>query len=375
MTATLNRRAVRSRRPRAARWLLFDLHGRLGMGVDAGAPTAPQMADMFAPFRTDALSRVDLTVTADADELVLAAHAETEFRYNASGLYMTEASVQIERHGEGFRVSGSRELLTTVLPLVDSVMVRRGAAMIHAATFSYRGSGIAMPAAGGTGKTSTMAKFLRLDDAAFMGDDWAFASGGGRLLGYAKPMFIKPHHKAIYPHLFEGIRKPLVPPVLSGPVARFTTLVHPVVTQYPRLAGLSRRWSPEHRMVSPSQAFPDATIATEAPLKLAVFVERYDGPESVMEERKTGWMVSRLIGNFHAEVTRHSQEVMTALGAAGLLALEETFGLKADVLRSALDGLPCLLLQVPRQWSADRASDSIVEHLVGAAEAAGIGRP
>src|SRR3712207_7723732 len=60
------------------------------------------------------------------------------------------------------------------------------------------------------------------------------ASADGRLLGYAKPMFIKPHHREIYPHLFERRRKPLVPSRLSRPVSRFTSLVHPVVTQYPR---------------------------------------------------------------------------------------------------------------------------------------------
>lgn len=350
--------------------MLFDIHGRLGMRVEASAPTAPQLAEMFAPFRTEAVDGIDLTVAAAGRELEHPAHAEEELRYNAHGLYMTGSAVQIEREGGGFRISGTRELLTTVVPLVDSLLVRRGLAMIHAATFDHRGSGIAMPAAGGTGKTSTMAKFLRVDGVSFMGDDWAFLSGEGRLLGYAKPMFIKPHHKAIYPHLFDGFRKPLVPPSLSAPVARLTTLVHPVVTQYPRLAGLSRRWSPEHRMVTPEEAFPDASIVNEAAIRLAVFVERYDGPASVLEERSTAWMVSRLIGNFHAEVTRHSQDVMTALGAVGLLPLEETFRLKAEVLASSLAGIPAFLLRVPRLMSADQASDSIVEQLQRALVAA-----
>lgn len=124
-------------------------------------------------------------------------------------------------------------------------------------------------------------------------------------------------------------------------------------------------------MVTPREAFPDAGIVTDTPLRLAVFVERYDGPGSVLEERSTAWMVSRLIGNFHAEVTRHSQEVMTALGAVGLLPLEETFHLKAEVLGAALSGVPSFLLRVPRLMSADEASDDIVEYLRRALGTAG----
>ena len=71
-----------------------------------------------------------------------------------------------------------------------------------------------------------------------------------------------------------------------------------MVTQYPRLAALSRRWSPEHMMVSPQVALPNATISTAAPLAAAVFVERYDGAGASLEEKDTSWMVSRLVGNF-----------------------------------------------------------------------------
>ena len=60
---------------------------------------------------------------------------------------------------------------------------------------------------------------IGLDEVAFMGDDWAFATREGTMLGYAKPMFIKPHHKAIYPHLFQGLQKPLIPSSISRPVA------------------------------------------------------------------------------------------------------------------------------------------------------------
>ena len=51
------------------------------------------------------------------------------------------------------------------------------------------------------------------------------------------------------------------------------------------------------------------------------------------------------------------------VGATGLIPLHRLMGDKAAVLDSALTGLPTWLLQVPRDWSADRASDAIVAEL------------
>jgi hypothetical protein len=229
-----------------------------------------------------------------------------------------------------------------------------------------------MPAWGGVGKTSTIAKLLRVDGVSFMGDDWAFLTGDGQLLGFAKPMFIKPHHRPIYPHLFTRRRKPLVPSALSRPIAELTTVVHPLVTQFPRLAGFVRRWSPEHMMVRPEVALPDASIATSAPLAAAVFVERFEGRDAVLTGQDTRWMVTRLVGNFHSELARHSRDLITALAATGLMPAEEFHAQKAAVLARALHGKPSFLLRVPVSFTADQASDVIVEHLLGVLDRCGI---
>jgi hypothetical protein len=263
-------------------------------------------------------------------------------------------------------------MLTTVLPLVDRVATTRGAAMIHAAYVDYQGHGVCMPAWGGVGKTSTVAKLLKLADVNFMGDDWGFLSDDGRLLGYAKPMFIKPHHRPIYPHLFAEKRKPLVPSQLSRPIARLTTVVHPLVTQYPRLAGMTRKWSPEHMMHTPQEAFPDARVSTNVRLDILMFVERFNASHVSLRHTDEAWMVSRLIGNFHTEMSLHSREVVVALGATGLVPIEQFFADKREVLSRAVAGKPTYLLRVPASYPADQASDVIVEHLQKAMADAGV---
>ncbi|MBO0825241.1 MAG: hypothetical protein J2P27_15530, partial [Actinobacteria bacterium] len=257
-------------------------------------------------------------------------------------------------------------------PLLDRVLVERNVAMIHAATVAIQGRGIALPAAGGVGKTSTIAKLMRHRGVAFMGDDWAFVSAEGDLLGFAKPMFIKPHHRAIYPHLFNRVRKPLVPKRLVRPFGRLATRVHPVIVRYPRLAAFTRQWSPEHMIVTPQEALQGAPIAQSAPLAAAVYVERHDGAEPSLRELERSEMVARMLGNFHSEMTAYSREVVNLLGATGFVPLHDIFVDKATVLGKALENVPTYLLQVPVSYDADRASDVIVSQLASVTNMLGI---
>ncbi|TDO34235.1 hypothetical protein EV643_12820 [Kribbella sp. VKM Ac-2527] len=344
-------------------WLNFHVHGRIGIRVAAAAPAAAQLRAMLACFATDYEVPADLVVTAPLEPMPEAAVLEDELAYTRDTVRFVRERVQIVCAPDQYRIHGPGELLTALVPILDHAMVTRGAAMIHAATVAYQGRAIALPAAGGTGKTSTVAKLLRRDGFSFMGDDWAFLTDDSMLLGYDKPMFIKPHHKSIYPHLFEGARKPLVPVAMSRVVGRFTTAVHPVVIRYPRLADFSRRWSPEHRMVPATRAFPGRQVTAAAPLAQVVYLERYEGARTRLRECDEGWMVDRMMGNFQIELAGFSQRVVTGLAAASVLPWRQFVEEKANVLQKAVDGRPCHLLQVPSVYSPDDASDDIVTFL------------
>jgi hypothetical protein len=318
---------------------------------------------MLGCFSTTRPVPADISVSAASEDVDDAAELEDELAYTECSVTFNSEQVQVVRDGDAFRIHGRGELLTALVPVLDRAMVQRGAAMIHAATVTYRGHAVALPAAGGTGKTSTVAKLMRRDGYTFMGDDWAFLAEDQTLLGYEKPMFIKPHHRTIYPHLFSGARKPMVPTSLSRPVGLLTTRVHPFVIRYPKLADVARRWSPEHRMVSASRALPGTPVTKAAPLFAVVYVERYRGDDVRLREVDAEWMVDRMMGNFHVEMARFSQEMVTAMAATSFLPWRSHVQDKCDVLQKAIDGLPCHLLQVPAEWSADRASDEVVDVL------------
>jgi len=351
----------------------FDVHGRVGMHVSPDAPGAAQLTEMFTAFATEANVPADLEVVTTHPPLAQASCLEDELLYSDDTTVLRRADVGVQRTERGFRISGRGELLTAVVPLLDYLMVERGAAMIHAATVRWRGVGVALPAGGGTGKTSTIAKIMRLRGSEFLGDDWAFLDSSGTLMGFEKPLFIKAHHRDIYPQLFTGARKPLVPQALARPVARLTTAAHPHVVKYPRLAAAARRWSPEHRTVTFETAFPGRSAATTAPLGVAVFVERYQSSATRLTEKDTSWMVERLLGNFHVELAEPSRDLLTAMAATGLLAYDESFTTKRSVLQAALAGVPTFCLRVPEMLTADQASDDVVRHLGALLDDLGMG--
>ena len=75
------------------------------------------------------------------------------------------------------------------------------------------------------------------------------------------------------------------------------------------------------------------------------------------------WMVDRMLGNFHVEMAGFSQELVTGMAAASMLPWRQLVNDKSDILSKSLDGIPCHLLQVPRDLSADQASDAVVREL------------
>lgn len=337
----------------------FDVHGLVGIDVAPGTPGEAQLRDMLAPFLGGSRAPLRLHVSGETTPVADQSHAEDAYRFTADSLYLPADRVQVIETRDGYAIQGSGELLTAVIPLLDRLCIRENAAMVHAAVVDYRGSGVLLPAWGGVGKTSTVAKLVAIPGVRFMADDWAFLDADGRLMGYAKPMFLKPHHRAIYPDVFSGARKPLAPGWLTNSVAKLATAVHPVIVRYPKTAAFTRRWSPEHRMVHPEEVFGADHISSGALTRLAMFLERYDGFDARHEVRSPDWMTSRIVGNFHSELPMVSRRLIEALGATGLVPLEEFFSQKAAVVRKALEEVPCSLLRIPASWSADRTSDYV----------------
>jgi GT2 family glycosyltransferase len=367
VTATEPRRP-RSRAQPAKGWLLLDVHGRVGIRVRKDAPGAPQLADMFAPFRADRLEHCELTVAGALERLDGMVAADDDHRYRPDAVELP-GRLQVIADDHGFRLAGSGELLAPVLALLDALIVRRQAAMVHAAAVARDGYGVCLAAAGGAGKTSAAIGLVRGHGFAFMGDDWTFISEDGRILGYAKPLFVRPHHRPLFPQLFAEKHKPLAPARAVRPLGRIATAAHPAISRNPTLARIARSWWPEHMIVPPQIALPGIPIARTAPIAATVFVERAADTQLALERRDPGWMATRLIGDFAAELPRGARDLQALLGASGLLAFDALIADKTRILRRALEGRPCFLLRVPERLRAEEAAAAIAERVDGLVDA------
>lgn len=364
LTGNARRRARASTGERGDEaWLNLDIHGRVGIRVRADAPAAAQLAQMFAPFQVERLEHCHLQVEGELESLHGMVAADDEHRYRSDALELP-GRLQVRADGEGFRLAGPGELLAPVLALLDALMVRRGAAMAHAATVARDGRGVCVAAAPGAGKTSAAVGLVRDHGFAFMGDDWTFVSEEGLILGYAKPLFVRPHHKELFPQFFAHKGKPMAPARLVRMLGRIATAAHPIISRHPKLAGIARRWWPEHAIVPPQVALPGAPMEERAELAACVFVERTASETTLAAEpRDPAWMASRLVGDFFAALPRPARDLQALLAASGLLAIDELVAKKAEVVRAGLERTPCFVLKVPEGMRAAEASAAIAEQI------------
>ena len=339
-------------------WLRFAVHDRVGVRVAADAPGAPQLREMLAPFLVERCDREDLTISGHLQPLDGLAEADG-YRYGEHALELPARDLQVVADNGALRLNGTGELLVPTLPLLDQAAVRRDAAMVHAAAICRDGRAVCIAGAGGVGKTSAALSLVLQRQDGFMADDWCFIGADGRLLGYAKPLFLRPHHRKLLPGGLAARRAPLAPAVLAGPLGTLATAVHPVVSRQPRLARIARRWWPEYRIVPAREALAGGTVVEAAPLAAALFVERAACAEPVLEARSPEWMADRLVGSFHAELPRGARDLLTAMAGSGLLSLERAYADKAAVLQRGLGGRPVFRLRVPLTLRAQEAAEAI----------------
>jgi GT2 family glycosyltransferase len=361
----------RRARPRpSGGWDRFAIHDRVGVRLAADAPGAPQLREMLEPFRVDRCDREDLTIAGRLEPVDAMAESDG-CRYGEHALELPARRLQVVLDGGAMRLNGDGELLVPTLALLDRAMALRDAAMVHAAAIARDGRGVCIAGAGGAGKTSAALELARRHGDGFMADDWCFLAADGRLLGYAKPLFLRPHHRALLPGAAGARRAPLAPAAFARPLGAVADAVHPMASRSPRAARVARRWWPEHAIVPVREVLGDATIVAAAPLHAVVFVERAACAEPVLEPRDADWMAARLVGSFHAELPRGARDLLTALAGSGLLSLESAFADKAAVLRRALAGRPTLLLRVPRALRAREAAQAIANAIDLALETPG----
>ena len=321
------------------KWLYFNIHDLVRMRVEAGHASERSVRLVFGHFETDFLDKVDLTLQYHPPQIGEYSFASESYIFTHRHVYIKTYKLHLINNDNSFIIASERDLLPFVPAVIQWLLLRRQHCFIHGASVAVKGRGILLPSWGGAGKTSAIVCLLKeVPETGFLGDDYTILAPDGRLLSFPKAFFIYPYHRELFPHLFKARHKPLIPRALSSVVERVRTVVRPTIMAFPRLENFARRFTPEHMQVPARTVLPDAEFVDAVPLSSILFLERYSGDRTCIDELSPREVTSRLIGNWYYEQGRCARDLL--LGAAGtaVMDFETYFSGMSSVINAALDG-------------------------------------
>lgn len=339
-------------------WLNFDVHGVLGVRIHPDAPATQALRTLMEAFAVGRAVPGDIVLAPGLDPMIDAAVVGDDLAYNATSIHFRRHHVQVVVDGTEFRVNGPGDVFSALMPLLDVAMVIRETAMVHTASLGYRGCAIALPGPAGAETAEVATGLSGRPGFSLMGGEWGFVTADGRLLGHDKPVVAeRPDRRSPRRTLSGAALRAQALPGLRGPVRRLTTALAPHLGNHPTWGDVPLRRPADDRTVPPR---PDETGTLDAPLLMAVFVERYEGARSHVAERDTAWMVQRLVGNCSLAMPTVSRSVLEGMAATSHLSLGCFFEEKAAVLVRALAEVPLFVLQVPSVYSSSVVSEEVV---------------
>ena len=318
------------------RWVNFDIHGLVKMRICKDHPGAYSVCKSFEPFQVEEIDKADLTLTDGNGMSGQYSFGTTAYKFLPGSTYLNKYDIKISFEREEIILSASRDLTPYVMPIVQWILLCKGATFIHGASVSVEGKGVLMPAWGGTGKTSAVMELLKINGSAFMSDDISIIHKENKVFSFPKPFFIYPYHKNIFPHLFKNKPKFIVPPFMSNMMAGIRQAVRPLLSSFPKVERFCRKFTPEHMQVAAKDALPDANFADSANISLILFLERYNGSSNTVDELSVEDAKRKVVGNLFFELGDNARELMMACGATGFIGLEDWFGRMEDVVVNLL---------------------------------------
>jgi len=328
-------------------WLFFNIHDLVRLRVQAGHASERSVRLVFGPFEVGSLDHVDITLQYQPPEIGEHSFASESYLFTQKHVYLNSYKLHLVQEDKGYILASKRDLLPFVNPVIQTILIRKNHCFVHGAAVAVDGRGVLLPGWGGTGKTSAIISLLNeVPGAAFLGDDYTIIAADGRLLSFPKAFFIYPYHRNLFPHLFKRKHKPLVPPFLSGVLEKVRTVVRPTVMAFPTLENIARRITPEHMQIPARTALLEAEILENVPLRSVLFVERYSGTKTQMDELPLPKVIRRLIGNWNYEQGRCAIDLLVGAGGTAVLDLKEYYAGMAEVLEKALQGYTAYRLRM-----------------------------
>lgn len=338
----------------------FSIHGCVTAEIEAGFPFGQGVIQELEPFiTTDTSDPPDVLVTLPNGNEEPRSSASGVYEYTADTTWILEYDVAVSLREGRFRLACRRDPLPFMQPLIQHRLLSGGHGLIHAAAIAVENQGVAIPAWGGTGKTSAIVELTRLPGVGFMSDDYCILSADGDLLSYPKPFFVYPFHRAVFPHLFRAKRKPLVPLGFLPALRRLREATRPIFMRHPRLESLARRITPEHMKVPARAALPDAWFVERAPLRAVLFAGRYSGPTTCLERYDSEQAVRRVVGNWFMELGAPARQMLIGCCATSLCSMDYFIHELHKIVAQAFGRVPIYDLRLPHSLPPDRTGKEV----------------
>lgn len=180
----------------------FDLHGLAGIRlIDASAGDVAAVTRQLGPIQASLTRDPDITI-----RFVDRLPASSSFCYlGADDAGFTDADFQLlqNKQGKTLRVKIPFEQIgqqceivcetgvpkvPLLIPILNLTVLSKGVIPLHAAAFTYNGTGVVVTGWAKGGKTETLLAFMA-QGARYVGDEWIYLSGDGRrMYGIPEPI-------------------------------------------------------------------------------------------------------------------------------------------------------------------------------------------
>lgn len=179
----------------------YDIHGILTLG----STVRLKELDYFQTAGLEGPMDIEIRPGAVGSGAIRRRARVTQYVYPAAVMY----EEHLGRHGADFRVDMGEQIQVIVGPmlvrsphvlytnvieaLLRFVLVSRGYMLLHSACLELNGRGVMLSARTDTGKTGTILRLLRENDAKFLSDDMTVLGPDGQAQCFPKPLTISQH--------------------------------------------------------------------------------------------------------------------------------------------------------------------------------------
>lgn len=281
--------------------------------------------------------------------------------------------------------------------LLQLLLIEQDISLLHCGAFQFQNKGILLPAFGGAGKTSIIARLRKHDSFKLLGDDFVAISEKGEIHSYHADLSVYDYHLDLFPelkntkygqylddynkimsasveakknkkHIYE-----LTPKSLKKIIPfknQIKKLISTIVTPPPQPIQLKTEltnWNHDYIKVPVNKVFSNNQLTTHAPIDFIMYLSRYSGETFNIVEISPGELANECVGVLATEF-RYCLIYLEMLSAFGLYDFQEFFSKIHVTFMKAFTNKKMKRLLIPFNATPDEVAKFVENYFVNTSE-------